>query len=172
MAGGANDFALDATDLETWQTPYLEFIDQVRLLQRPCVTVNPEVSTQSRTRRGLARKCLCMHAQSTCLPFGSVLSALLYKVRSRVQSDGGPVNIFPLLLIALSSFAAGQQSLQLSPDCHPHLPAGVWTNRFIQPDLILPAIHDQFVCLSTIARAVQRANRAAEWHQLSHRRLV
>lgn len=29
MAGGANDFALDATDLETWQTPYLEFIDQV-----------------------------------------------------------------------------------------------------------------------------------------------
>ncbi len=37
MAGGANDFALDATDLETWQTPYLEFIDQVRLLQKPCV---------------------------------------------------------------------------------------------------------------------------------------
>ncbi|KAL0044945.1 hypothetical protein WJX82_002867 [Trebouxia sp. C0006] len=29
MAGGANDFALDATDLETWQTPYLAFIDQV-----------------------------------------------------------------------------------------------------------------------------------------------
>ncbi|KAA6421049.1 MAG: hypothetical protein FRX49_08960 [Trebouxia sp. A1-2] len=29
MAGGANDFALDATDLETWQTPYLKFINQV-----------------------------------------------------------------------------------------------------------------------------------------------
>ena len=38
MAGGANDFALDATDLETWQTPYLEFIDQVSCCSKPVST--------------------------------------------------------------------------------------------------------------------------------------
>jgi len=29
MAGGANDFALDAMDLDSWQAPYMDFVNKV-----------------------------------------------------------------------------------------------------------------------------------------------
>lgn len=31
MAGGANDFALPASDLDSFITPYMTFIDKVRI---------------------------------------------------------------------------------------------------------------------------------------------